>query len=169
MRSLLPLFAVGLLAAVTWSASFFGNSPVATEAGRRDGPKAAADNSRPPAPPAAVAVKVVTAKIVTAKIVTAKIVTAKIVTAKIVTAKIVTVKIDNFAFEPATLTVARGTTVEWINRDDVPHTVVDKKVRFKSTALDTDDRYRHTFSEPGRYAYFCSIHPHMLGEIHVTP
>jgi plastocyanin len=83
--------------------------------------------------------------------------------------KLVTVKIDNFAFEPASLTVAKGTTVEWTNGDDVPHTVVEKKVRFKSQALDTDDRYRHTFSEPGTYPYFCSIHPHMVGEIHVTP
>jgi plastocyanin len=79
------------------------------------------------------------------------------------------VKIDNFAFEPASLTIAKGTTVEWTNGDDVPHTVVEKKTRFKSKALDTDDRYRHTFNEPGSFAYFCSIHPHMVGEIHVTP
>jgi plastocyanin len=89
--------------------------------------------------------------------------------AKTVPAKIITVKIDNFAFEPASLTVAKGTTVEWTNGDDIPHTIVEKKVRFKSPALDTDDRYRHTFNEPGTFSYFCSIHPHMVGEIHVTP
>jgi plastocyanin len=89
--------------------------------------------------------------------------------AKTVPTKMITVKIDNFAFEPASLTVAKGTTVEWTNGDDIPHTVVEKKVRFKSQALDTDDRYRHTFNEPGTFSYFCSIHPHMVGEIHVTP
>jgi plastocyanin len=89
--------------------------------------------------------------------------------AKVAPSKIITIKIDNFAFEPASLTVAKGTTVEWTNADDIPHTVVDKKARFKSPALDTDDRYRHTFNEPGTFSYFCSIHPHMVGEIHVTP
>ena len=94
---------------------------------------------------------------------------AKVVAAKPVASKTIAVKIVNFAFEPASLTVAKGTTVEWTNGDDIPHTIVEKKVRFKSPALDTDDRYRHTFNEPGTFSYFCSIHPHMVGEIHVTP
>ena len=34
------------------------------------------------------------------------------------------VKIDNFSFEPATLTVPAGATVSWTNRDDIPHTLV---------------------------------------------
>ena len=33
-------------------------------------------------------------------------------------------KIDNFSSSPANLTVAVGTMVTWINRDDIPHTVV---------------------------------------------
>jgi plastocyanin len=89
--------------------------------------------------------------------------------AKTEATKSASVKIDNFAFEPASLTVAKGTTVEWINHDDVPHTVVENKVRFKSAALDTDDRFRHTFTSPGTYHYFCSVHPHMTGEILVKP
>ena len=36
----------------------------------------------------------------------------------------VTIAIRNFAFEPATLTVAPGTTVRWVNDDATPHTVV---------------------------------------------
>src|SRR5690348_11535731 len=32
------------------------------------------------------------------------------------------VVIDNFAFRPAKLTIAAGTKVTWVNRDDVPHT-----------------------------------------------
>ncbi len=78
------------------------------------------------------------------------------------------VKIDQFAFEPAKATIAAGTTVIWTNQDDVPHTVVETSGQFRSEALDTDDAFRHTFKAPGDYSYFCSIHPHMVGEIHVT-
>ena len=43
------------------------------------------------------------------------------------------IKIDNFAFTPTELTVKAGTTVEWVNRDDIPHVVVsDDKKTFKS-------------------------------------
>src|SRR5690242_4856925 len=48
------------------------------------------------------------------------------------------VKIDNFSFGPATLTVAPGTTVTWVNHDDIPHTVVSTDSVFKSKVLDTD-------------------------------
>jgi plastocyanin len=76
------------------------------------------------------------------------------------------VKIDNFAFSPSELKVAAGTTVEWVNRDDIPHTVVsDDKTTFKSKALDTDDKFSYTFTKPGIYPYFCSIHPKMTGKI----
>jgi len=77
------------------------------------------------------------------------------------------VKIDNFSFSPANLTVAVGTTVTWINHDDIPHVVVssdDPKV-FKSKALDTDDRFSFTFTKAGTYPYFCAIHPKMTGKI----
>lgn len=78
----------------------------------------------------------------------------------------VQVKIDNFAFSPTELTIAAGTTVEWINRDDIPHVVVsDDKTTFKSKALDTDDKFSYTFTKPGTYSYFCSVHPKMIGKI----
>jgi plastocyanin len=82
----------------------------------------------------------------------------------------VTVKIDNFTFSPETLTVTAGTTVTWVNEDDIPHTVVaaDKKT-FRSKVLDTDDRFTVTFPTPGTYPYFCSIHPHMTGKVIVRP
>lgn len=76
------------------------------------------------------------------------------------------VKIDNFTFAPPTLTVAAGTTVQWVNHDDIPHTVVsDDKTTFKSKALDTDDNYSYTFTKAGTYNYFCSIHPKMTGKV----
>ena len=76
------------------------------------------------------------------------------------------VKIDNFSFGPATLTVPVGTTVTWINRDDIPHTVVstDDSKTFKSKVLDTDEKFSFTFSRAGTYPYFCSIQPKMTGK-----
>jgi len=75
------------------------------------------------------------------------------------------VKIDNFTFNPPTLTIAAGTTVTWKNEDDIPHTVASTTKAFKSKALDTDDSYTFTFTTPGVYEYFCSLHPHMTGKI----
>ena len=76
------------------------------------------------------------------------------------------VKIDNFSFGPMTMTVAAGTTVTWTNDDDVPHTVVsDDKTTFKSKALDTGEHFSYTFLKPGKYPYFCSVHPKMVAEV----
>ena len=77
----------------------------------------------------------------------------------------VPVTIDNFVFEPVRLTVKAGTTVTWTNRDDIPHTVASKDRLFKSKAMDTDETYSFTFSTPGEYNYFCSLHPHMTATI----
>ncbi len=75
------------------------------------------------------------------------------------------VKIDNFSFAPTTVTVAAGTTVTWTNSDDVPHTVVSDDKIFKSKVLDTDEKFSYTFTKPGSYPYFCSIHPKMTAKI----
>jgi plastocyanin len=77
----------------------------------------------------------------------------------------VSVNIDNFVFTPKEITVAKGTTVTWFNHDDVPHTVANPDKRFKSKALDTDDKFSLTFTDSGTYAYFCSIHPMMTGKV----
>jgi plastocyanin len=75
------------------------------------------------------------------------------------------ITIDNFTFTPKELTVAVGTTVKWVNHDDIPHTVVEKKTTFRSKALDTDDSYSFTFASAGSFDYFCGLHPHMVGKI----
>jgi plastocyanin len=78
----------------------------------------------------------------------------------------VAVKIDNFSFSPQTITVPVGTQVTWTNQDDIPHTVVsDDKTTVKSRALDTDEKFTFTFTKPGTYPYFCSIHPKMTGQV----
>jgi plastocyanin len=79
-----------------------------------------------------------------------------------------TLSIHNFTFTPQTLTVKAGTTVSWINKDDIPHGIASSNNAFKkSRALDTDDNYSFTFTTPGTYQYFCYLHPHMVGSIGV--
>ncbi|MGB8541472.1 MAG: cupredoxin family copper-binding protein [Candidatus Acidiferrales bacterium] len=75
------------------------------------------------------------------------------------------ITIDNFNFAPMQLEIAAGTQVTWINKDDVPHTVVSVDHKFKSRALDTDESFSFTFKDPGTYEYFCSVHPKMTGKI----
>jgi amicyanin len=75
------------------------------------------------------------------------------------------VAIDNFTFNPQKLTVKAGTTVTWTNNDDIPHAIAAVGKAFKSKALDTDNSFSFTFTTPGSYDYFCSLHPHMTGTI----
>jgi plastocyanin len=79
------------------------------------------------------------------------------------------VAILNFAFSPATVTVAVGSTVTWTNSDEEPHTVVAPGTPLKSSGLGTGAKYSYTFTKPGSYPYFCSIHPFMRGTVVVTP
>jgi plastocyanin len=75
------------------------------------------------------------------------------------------VKIDNFTFVPQRVTVKAGTTVTWINEDDIPHTIASTAKTFRSKVMDTEDKFSFTFTTPGTFEYFCSLHPHMTGTI----
>ena len=79
------------------------------------------------------------------------------------------IKIANFTFEPPVLTVKVGTTVTWVNDDDIPHLVSEKDGKFRSSALDTDATFSQTFKDAGTIEYFCVLHPHMTGKIVVEP
>ena len=73
--------------------------------------------------------------------------------------------VENFSFQPGTIEVKAGTTVTWVNRDDVPHTVYENNKTFKSAALDTDAKFSYKFNSAGTYSYFCSLHPRMTGQV----
>lgn len=75
------------------------------------------------------------------------------------------VKIDNFSFGPQTVTVPIGSTVTWVNRDDIPHTSVSTEGVFKSKVMDTDEKFSYTFTKAGTYSYYCTIHPKMTGTV----
>jgi plastocyanin len=75
------------------------------------------------------------------------------------------VSIDNFSFNPKQLAVKAGDTVTWVNHDDIPHTVVSPTIPLRAKVLDTDERVSFTFTTPGSFTYFCSLHPMMTGSI----
>lgn len=74
-----------------------------------------------------------------------------------------TVNIQNFAFNPGTLTIKKGATVTWTNNDSAPHQI--KSGTFNSNLLDKGQTFSFTFSEAGTFDYSCSIHPSMMGKI----
>src|SRR3954454_21345803 len=82
----------------------------------------------------------------------------------------VAVKIVNYAFAPASLSVAVGTTVTWTNYDTAPHTVTVSSgpVKFSSPSLNKGDTFSYTFKTVGTYSYYCAVHPNMLATVVVT-
>jgi plastocyanin len=82
----------------------------------------------------------------------------------------VTVKL--FQYQPGRIQVKAGTTVTWMNEDEIFHTVTagepDKKGGGFDAALDGKGKsFSFTFSQPGIYTYYCDRHEHMRGEIEV--
>jgi plastocyanin len=77
------------------------------------------------------------------------------------------VDIQNHAFSQQTVSVAVGSQVTWVNLDQDPHSVADSSdnKQFHSAALDTQDKFSVTFTKPGKYAYFCTLHPDMVGTV----
>ncbi len=84
------------------------------------------------------------------------------------------VTIQNFSFQPTSLTVRVGSTVTWTNKDGTGHTVTADDGSFKSNTIRTGTTYdmtgtsfKQTFTKAGTYSYHCSIHTSMKGTITV--
>ena len=75
------------------------------------------------------------------------------------------VEIKHHKYAPAALTVPVGTTVTWVNRDEDVHTVISTAEKFRSRGMDTDERFSQTFTAPGTYEYFCTLHPLMKAKV----
>ena len=75
------------------------------------------------------------------------------------------VSIANFSFQPATITVAVGTTVTWTNNDSTGHTVTADDGSFKSGTLAPGATFSQTFTAAGTFAYHCSIHSSMKATV----
>jgi plastocyanin len=77
-----------------------------------------------------------------------------------------TIVIDGTKYAPETLTVRRGDTVVWINKDPFPHTVTAKG-SFDSRAIAAGKSWKWTPRSAGDYAYICTLHPNMTGAVKV--
>ena len=77
-----------------------------------------------------------------------------------------TVMIEGTRYEPATVTVKRGQTVVWVNKDPFPHTVTAKGV-FDSHDIAAGKLWKYTARKAGEYAYTCTLHTNMKGTLKV--
>jgi len=75
------------------------------------------------------------------------------------------IAIQSFQFVPAILTVAPGTAVTWVNKDEEPHNIVSPDRAFRSKAIDGGEKFTNVFEKPGTYTYLCAMHPQMRGTV----
>lgn len=87
----------------------------------------------------------------------------------LILAAVLTVVINDFSYEPKNVVVTAGESVRFVNKDDEAHTVTLRGGGFDSGGLDTGDTWTYRFTRPGKYAYFCSLHPFMTGTVTVRP
>jgi plastocyanin len=76
-----------------------------------------------------------------------------------------------YSFSPATLTIAKGTTVVWTNKSDAPHTVTSDTSdtqAFGSSTLSESKTFQTVFATAGTFTYHCEIHAYMKATIIVT-
>lgn len=77
-----------------------------------------------------------------------------------------TVVIEGVRYEPEIVTVKRGDTVTWINKDPFPHTVTANGV-FDSHDVPPGKSWKYTPGRVGSYNYSCTLHPNMKGTLNV--
>jgi plastocyanin len=76
-----------------------------------------------------------------------------------------TVTVENFEFNPETVTVSAGDSVTWTFQDAAPHNVSGEG--FESDNLSDGEEFSHTFDEAGTFEYVCTLHPGMAGTVEV--
>ena len=76
------------------------------------------------------------------------------------------VVIDGLKNEPETLTVRRGDTIIWTNKDPFPHTVTAPG-KFDSHDIPAGGSWKYVARTAGDYAYICTLHPNMKGMLRV--
>ena len=78
------------------------------------------------------------------------------------------VSIKNSAFDPKTLTIKKGQTVQWTNSDNLDHSIKADDGSFKSGTLKRKQAFEHTFKKVGKFPYACTLHPREKGTIVVN-
>jgi plastocyanin len=83
------------------------------------------------------------------------------------TPKTHTVTIENMRFQPEALTVTRGDTIVWVNKDLVPHTATSENGGFDSRMIQAGKSWTYTVRKKGEFAYVCTYHPTMKAMLRV--
>jgi plastocyanin len=73
--------------------------------------------------------------------------------------------IEKDSFEPSLIYITTGSTITWINKVNVTHTVTSDDGLFESGSMDKGKIYTFTFTNAGSYEYHCSIHNGMKGTV----
>ena len=83
----------------------------------------------------------------------------------------VQILISQRGYHAATVVVTAGTTITWINRDPMAHTVTQGSDGaatargFHSPVLSSGQSWSYTFQAPGTYLYTCMFHSDMNGRV----
>lgn len=77
------------------------------------------------------------------------------------------VQMADYAFAPASITIDEGDTITWTNQDTAPHTVTTTSgpQSLNSPYLSKGQSWSYTFSAPGTYEYYCTVHPDMRARV----
>ena len=78
-----------------------------------------------------------------------------------------TVTIEGMRFQPGRLTVARGDTIVWVNKDLVPHTATSEAGRFDSQTIPAENSWTFTATKKGEFPYVCTLHATMKASLKV--
>jgi plastocyanin len=78
-----------------------------------------------------------------------------------------TVVMQDMEFTPAVLTIKAGESVEWVNKDAMPHNVFSKEGGFESDDLPEGKSFKYTAEKKGEFPYLCTLHRSMKGTLKV--
>jgi plastocyanin len=76
-----------------------------------------------------------------------------------------TITMDGTSFSPETLTVKRGDSVLWVNKDPFPHTATAASKAFDSKSVAPGKSWRYVANKTGTFDYVCAFHPTMKGRL----
>ncbi len=86
-----------------------------------------------------------------------------------------TVDQRNMLFVPRTLVILKGTTVDFLNGDNVAHNVFwpsingDKRLKHNLTIVSPNQTKTFEFNDLGAAQLLCNLHPDMIGYVVVVP
>ena len=78
-------------------------------------------------------------------------------------------RVEGLVYEPSQVEVPVGATMRWVNEDPADHTVTSEEGGgpLRSRVFGERGTFEYTFERPGRFRYFCEVHPFMKAIVFV--